>query len=51
MTTEIIISFFTLAVLEIVLGIDNLIFISLACQRLPSHLRQRAWRVGRVDKS
>jgi len=46
MTTEIIISFFTLAVLEIVLGIDNLIFISLACQRLPSHLRQRAWRLG-----
>ncbi len=46
MTTEIIVAFFTLAVLEIVLGIDNLIFISLACQRLPSHLRARAWRIG-----
>ncbi len=46
MTTEIIIAFLTLAVLEIVLGVDNLIFISLACQRLPAHLQARAWRIG-----
>jgi len=36
----------TLTVLEIVLGIDNLIFISIVTERLPSTLRQRARLIG-----
>tara|TARA_R110002096_G_scaffold5863_22_gene27072 strand:+ start:2279 stop:3031 length:753 start_codon:yes stop_codon:yes gene_type:complete len=36
----------TLTVLEIVLGIDNLIFISIVTERLPPTLRQRARMIG-----
>jgi predicted tellurium resistance membrane protein TerC len=36
----------TLIVLEVVLGIDNLIFISILSNKLPEHQRQRARRVG-----
>jgi predicted tellurium resistance membrane protein TerC len=36
----------TLVVLEIVLGIDNLIFISVLTNKLPEHQRQRARRIG-----
>jgi len=36
----------TLIVLEIVLGIDNLIFISILSNKLPEHQRQRARKVG-----
>ena len=36
----------TLTLLEIVLGIDNLIFISIVTERLPPGLRQRARLVG-----
>ncbi|GGD13820.1 TerC family protein [Pyruvatibacter mobilis] len=36
----------TLAILEIVLGIDNLVFISILADRLPEHQRQRARRIG-----
>jgi predicted tellurium resistance membrane protein TerC len=36
----------TLILLEIVLGIDNLIFISLLTDRLPQHQRRLAWRIG-----
>ncbi|WP_422022052.1 TerC family protein [Pyruvatibacter mobilis] len=36
----------TLAILEIVLGIDNLVFISILADRLPAHQRQRARRIG-----
>jgi predicted tellurium resistance membrane protein TerC len=39
-------SFFTLSVLEIVLGIDNLVFISLLAGRLPRHQQARARRIG-----
>ena len=37
-------SFITLTILEIVLGIDNVIFISIAANRLPKHQR----RLGRL---
>lgn len=36
----------TLAILEIVLGVDNLVFISVLADRLPEHQRARARRVG-----
>jgi len=36
----------TLVVLEVVLGIDNLIFIAILSNRLPEHQQQRARRVG-----
>jgi predicted tellurium resistance membrane protein TerC len=40
------ISFATLTVLEIVLGIDNIIFISIAAAKLPAAQRQRARVIG-----
>lgn len=43
---DIIISLVTLAVLEVVLGIDNLVFISIVTKRLPSHQQKQARRVG-----
>jgi len=36
----------TLTVMEVVLGIDNLIFISILSNRLPEHQRERARRIG-----
>jgi len=39
-------SFITLAVLEIVLGIDNLIFISIVAGRLPPHQQDKARKIG-----
>src|SRR5271169_1095257 len=39
-------SFLTLAVLEIVLGIDNVIFLSMLVERLPDRQRQRARILG-----
>ncbi len=36
----------TLIVMEVVLGIDNLIFISILSNKLPEHQRQKARRVG-----
>ncbi|HUE46820.1 MAG TPA: TerC family protein [Aestuariivirgaceae bacterium] len=36
----------TLTLLEVVLGIDNLIFISVTAQRLPAHQRDRARYIG-----
>jgi len=44
--SEIWIALFTLAMLEIVLGVDNLVFISIAVSRLPPARRSRARRVG-----
>jgi predicted tellurium resistance membrane protein TerC len=38
----------TLIVLEVVLGIDNLIFIAILSNRLPQHQQQRARRIGLV---
>lgn len=43
-----IISLFTLSVLEIVLGIDNIIFISIIADRLPRTTQQKARRIGLV---
>ena len=40
------VAFATLAALEIVLGIDNIIFISVLTSRLPEHQRQRARIIG-----
>ena len=40
------ISFLTLCMLEIVLGIDNLIFISILSNKLPEHQQSRARRLG-----
>jgi predicted tellurium resistance membrane protein TerC len=36
----------TLIVMEVVLGIDNLVFISILSNKLPEHQRQRARKVG-----
>ena len=36
----------TLVVLEVVLGIDNLIFISILSNKLPEHQRQKARKIG-----
>lgn len=38
--------FITLCILEIVLGIDNLIFLSIVSQRLPKHQQPMARRIG-----
>jgi hypothetical protein len=40
------VSFLTLTALEIVLGVDNLVFIAILSDRLPVEQRQRARRVG-----
>ena len=37
---------FALVVMEVVLGIDNLIFISILSNKLPEHQRQRTRRIG-----
>ena len=38
----------TLVFLEIILGIDNVIFISIVANRLPQGNRAKAWRVGLI---
>lgn len=40
------VSFATLALLEIVLGIDNVIFLSIVSSRLPEHQQAKARRIG-----
>ncbi len=45
---ELIIALLTLSTLEIVLGVDNLVFISIAVGRLPKMQRPRARRIGLV---
>lgn len=46
MSSEIIISLITLVFLEIILGIDNIIFISLLTDKLPSEHRKKARLIG-----
>ncbi|MDA0567336.1 TerC family protein [Streptomonospora sp. S1-112] len=46
MSTDLIVGFFTLTALEIVLGIDNLVFISILAGKLPEHQRARARQIG-----
>jgi predicted tellurium resistance membrane protein TerC len=43
---DIILSFFTLTILEIVLGIDNLVFLAIISQKLPLAQQKRARRIG-----
>src|SRR6516162_7729646 len=43
---ELLIALLTLSTLEIVLGADNLVFISIAVSRLPAEIRPRARRFG-----
>lgn len=46
LTGEVLASFVALTFLEIVLGIDNIVFLAVAVHRLPPHLRPRGRRVG-----
>jgi len=46
LSAELLIALLTLSTLEIVLGVDNLVFISLAVGRLPKEQRPRARRFG-----
>jgi predicted tellurium resistance membrane protein TerC len=48
MNSEIIISLLTLIALEVVLGIDNIIFISILAGKLPAHQQKKArlWGIG-----
>lgn len=43
---DILLSFITLTVLEIVLGIDNLVFLAIITQKLPQHQQKRARQIG-----
>jgi len=45
-TPEAWIALATLTVLEIVLGIDNVVFIAIVAGRLPEHEQAKAWRLG-----
>ncbi len=45
---DILISFVTLTALEIVLGIDNIIFISILVARLPKEVQEKARKIGLV---
>lgn len=46
LTAQNLFALLTLSVLEIVLGIDNIIFISILVDKLPRHQRDRARRIG-----
>ena len=45
LTVDALISLFTLTLMEIVLGIDNVIFVSIVMNRLPEHKRNQARRI------
>lgn len=45
-SAELWVALLTLSLLEIVLGVDNLVFVSISVARLPEHLRSRARRFG-----
>jgi len=46
LTTEGLLALLTLTALEIVLGIDNVVFIAVLCGKLPEHQRVKASRAG-----
>ncbi|EGQ9459026.1 TerC family protein [Vibrio parahaemolyticus] len=46
MQPEVWVIFATLFALEVVLGVDNVVFISVLCERLPSHQRKLARNLG-----
>jgi predicted tellurium resistance membrane protein TerC len=48
LTTENLISLLTLSALEIVLGIDNIVFIAILAQKVPASERARVRRIGLV---
>ena len=45
-TADAFVALITLTFLEIVLGIDNVIFVSIVTGKLPEHQRKRATRLG-----
>ena len=45
-TTDSMLSLFTLSALEIVLGIDNIVIIAIISNALPAHQRDRARVIG-----
>ncbi|MDN3493721.1 TerC family protein [Winogradskyella bathintestinalis] len=48
LTSEAILALLTLTFLEIILGIDNIVFISIAANKLPEHQRNKATNIGLV---
>jgi len=46
LTGENVVALLTLTLLEIVLGVDNIVFISILTGKLPPQQRPRAWRMG-----
>ena len=46
--TELLVAFATLTVLEVVLGVDNVIFISILSAKLPKNEQKKARRVGLI---
>ena len=46
LTSDAIMALLTLTFLEIILGIDNIVFISIAANKLPEHQRSKATRTG-----
>ncbi|MBT8273874.1 MAG: TerC family protein [Bacteroidia bacterium] len=48
LSTDAIFALLTLTFLEVVLGIDNIIFISIVANKLPEHQRNRATNIGLV---
>jgi predicted tellurium resistance membrane protein TerC len=45
-TAENLVALLTLTALEVVLGIDNIVFIAILCARLPPERRESARRIG-----
>lgn len=43
---DLLVSFITLTILEVVLGIDNLVFLAIITQKLPKHMQARARKLG-----
>ncbi|MBC2844968.1 TerC family protein [Winogradskyella flava] len=48
LTSDAIMALITLTFLEIILGIDNIVFISIAANKLPEHQRAKATNIGLV---
>ncbi|WP_372754694.1 TerC family protein [Mariniflexile sp.] len=48
LTTDAIMALLTLTFLEIILGIDNIVFISIAASKLPEHQQSKATTIGLV---
>ncbi len=48
LSTDAILALLTLTFLEIILGIDNIVFISIAANKLPEHHRNKATNIGLI---